>query len=250
LKESLTEIPNHVLSFSFSASVYVYPGIGGVVSFFSRIAAILAGMQESPELENEAIRRVLSGDKEAYRVLVLRYSSRILAFCRSRLEASGVPDVEDEAKDLAQEVFIRAYVSLHRFKLGESFAAWLFAIAANRVKSKFRFFARQRKLKESAINAAQAAPEGSSGASPGASELMRIQGEALLRGIALLPKDLRLPMELYYIGELSVAETAKLLKLGQEAVKTRLFRGRKALKDLAEKQKPDRGSRGTSNDEL
>jgi len=47
-----------------------------------------------------------------------------------------------------------------------------------------------------------------------------------------------------------VAETAKLLKLGQEAVKTRLFRGRKALKDLAEKQKPDRGSRGTSNDEL
>lgn len=246
MKESLTEIPNHVLSFSFSASVYVYPGIGGVVSFFSRIAAILAGMQESPELENEAIRRVLSGDKEAYRVLVLRYSSRILAFCRSRLEASGVPDVEDEAKDLAQEVFIRAYVSLHRFKLGESFAAWLFAIAANRIKSKFRFFARQRKLKESAINAAQAAPEGSSGAS----ELMRIHGEALLRGIALLPKDLRLPMELYYIGELPVAETAKLLKLGQEAVKTRLFRGRKALKDLAEKQKPDRGSRGTSNDEL
>lgn len=215
-----------------------------MVAFFFRIASILRAMPESQELENEAIRRVVSGDKEAYRVLVLRYSSRIISFCRSRLEASGVRDAEDEAEDLAQEVFIRAYVSLHRFRLGESFAAWLFAIAANRVKSKFRFFARQQKLEESAVNAALLAPEGGSGSSSEASQLMRIQGEALLRGIALLPKDLRLPMELYYIGELSVAETAKVLKLGQEAVKTRLFRGRKALKELAEKQKPDRDSRG------
>ncbi len=201
-------------------------------------------MLESPEQEDETIRRVLSGDKEAFRVLVLRYSSRILAFCRSRLEASGVRDADDEAKDLAQEVFIRAYISLHRFRPGKSFAAWLFAIAANRVKSKFRFFARQRKLEESAINAAQVSLEKATGSDSGTSELLRIQGEALLRGIAMLPKDLRLPMELYYIGELSVAETAKVLKLGQEAVKTRLFRGRKALKDLAEKQKPDRGTRG------
>ncbi len=201
-------------------------------------------MPVSPELEDETIRRVLSGDKEAYRVLVLRYSPRILAFCRSRLEASGVRDADDEAKDLAQEVFIRAYVSLHRFREGESFAAWLFAIAANRIKSKFGFFARQRKLEESAINAAMLAPKEGSGSYSGASELIRIQGEALLRGIALLPKDLRMPMELYYIGELSVAETAKLLKLGQEAVKTRLFRGRKALKEMLESRKPPRNSGG------
>jgi RNA polymerase sigma-70 factor (ECF subfamily) len=201
-------------------------------------------MPELREQENEAIRRVLSGDKEAYRILVLLYSSRIIAFCRTRLEASGVRDAEDEAKDLAQEVFIRAYVSLRRFRLGESFAAWLFAIAANRVKSRFRFFARQRKLEESAINAAQTLPEEGLRNSSDAAELMRIQGEALLRGIALLPKDIRLPMELYYVGELSVAETAQVLKLGQEAVKTRLFRGRKALKDLTERRKPYLDSRG------
>jgi len=98
-------------------------------------------MPEQHDTEQAAIRLVLSGDKEAYRSLVLRYGPRLAAFCRSHLEAAGVGGAAEEAEDMAQEVLVRAYISLHRFRLGESFAAWLFAIAANRVKTRFRFFA-------------------------------------------------------------------------------------------------------------
>jgi RNA polymerase sigma-70 factor (ECF subfamily) len=228
------------LSFSFPASTYVYSGQGYAVAFFLRIALIFTAMPEQHDTEQAAIRLVLSGDKEAYRSLVLRYGPRLAAFCRSRLEAAGVGGAAEEAEDMAQEVLVRAYISLHRFRLGESFAAWLFAIAANRVKTRFRFFARQQKLAQSAANSALVALQDN----PEDKNLMKIQGEALIKAIASLPKDLRLPMELYYIGELSVAETAKLLKLGQEAVKTRLFRGRKALKEMLESRKPPRVSGG------
>jgi len=203
-------------------------------------------MAEPRDSETAAIQRVVAGDKDAYRSLVIAYGPRILGFCRSRLEAAGVRDAAEEAEDIAQEVFIRAYASLHHFRLGESFASWLFAIAANRVKSRFGFFSRQRKLAEAAAHSALVAQEENSVDT----NYMRIQGEALIHAIAVLPKDLRLPMELYYIGELSVAETAKALKLSQEAVKTRLFRGRKALKEMLESGKPMKGVGGTTNDEM
>jgi RNA polymerase sigma-70 factor (ECF subfamily) len=194
---------------------------------------------DSKETDDEAVRRVLAGDKDAYRVLVLRYSPRMIAFCRSRLGIAGIRETEEEAKDLAQDVFVRAYVSLSKYRLGESFAAWLFAIAANRIKSKFWIFQKQRAIAESATKDAQDAQE----IDPSEESLLRLQGESLIRALSLLPKELRLPMELYYLGELSVAETASILKLGQEAVKTRLFRGRKALKELADSKKPSGVSR-------
>lgn len=195
---------------------------------------------EEDQGDDAAIRRVLGGDKDAFRQLVLRYGPRMIAFCRSRLGSAGVRDADEEAKDLAQEVFVRAYVSLAKFRLGESFAAWLFAIAANRVKTKFWIFQKQRNLAESAAREAKAARE----EDPAEESLLRLQGESLVQALVLLPKDLRLPMELYYLAELSVAETASILKLGEEAVKTRLFRGRKALKELAESKKPSGVSRG------
>ena len=194
---------------------------------------------DSKETDDEAVRRVLAGDKDAYRILVLRYSPRMIAFCRSRLGTAGIRETEEEAKDLAQDVFVRAYVSLAKYRLGESFAAWLFAIAANRIKSKFWIFQKQRAIAESAAKDAQDAQE----IDPSQESLLRLQGESLIRALTLLPKDLRLPMELYYLVELSVAETASILKLGQEAVKTRLFRGRKALKEIAESKKPSGVSR-------
>ncbi len=186
------------------------------------------------QADDEAVARVLSGDRDAFRALVDRYGQRIAAFCGSRLRS------DDEARDIAQEVFVRAYRSLATFRRGESFPAWLFAIAANQLRSRFRAFASDRhKVEAAGSEAASAAPS-----DPAEEAADAIGAQTLRKAVATLPRDQRLPVELYYFGGLSVAETARALGLGEEAVKTRLFRARKALRIALEGKQPREGSRG------
>ena len=186
------------------------------------------------QADDDAVARVLSGDRDAFRSLVDRYGQRIAAFCGSRLRS------EDEARDAAQEVFVRAYRSLGTFRRGESFPAWLFAIAANQLRTRFRVFASDRHKVEAAGSEAAAA----AASDPAEEAADAIRAQALRRAVAALPRDQRLPVELYYFGELSVAEVARALGLGEEAVKTRLFRARKALRIALEGKQPREGSRG------
>ncbi len=210
------------------------------------VAGIGSGMKASSwvyfvhmtgELRNndsEVVARVLSGDREAYRILVDKYGSRVFAFCRSRMRS------DEDARDAAQDVFIRAFNSLASFRQGESFPAWLFAIAGNHVRTRFRVFSSERRKTEAAgMMAATAAP-----ADPAEDVERKLSGEALRRAVSALPVELRWPVEFYYFAELSVAETARVLGLGDEAVKTRLFRARKALRLLLEDEQPKSVSRG------
>ncbi|MCE1195438.1 RNA polymerase sigma factor [bacterium] len=185
-------------------------------------------------VDSDAVARVLSGDREAFRALVDRYEQRIVAFCGARLRS------DDDARDAAQEVFVRAYRSLNTFRSGESFPSWLFAIAANHLRTRFRVFVSDRhKIEAAGSEAAAAAP-----ADPAEEAADAIRAQALRRAVAALPRDQRLPVELYYFGELSVADTARALSLSEEAVKTRLFRARKALRIALEGKQPRGGSRG------
>lgn len=185
--------------------------------------------------DSEVVARVLSGNREAYRVLVDKYGARVLAFCRSRMIS------EEDARDAAQDVFLRAFGSLASFRQEECFSAWLFAIAGNHVRTRFRIFSTDRRKTEAAgIAAATAVPN-----DPVDEVERTLRGEGLRRAVSALPADLRWPIELYYYAELSVAETARVLGLGEEAVKTRLFRARKSLRRTLKGEQPKRDSRGS-----
>ncbi|MEI6876301.1 MAG: RNA polymerase sigma factor [Spirochaetota bacterium] len=181
-----------------------------------------------------AIGKILAGDGGAYRVIVDAYGLRVLAFCRARLGS------EDEAQDAAQDVFVRAWTAIRGFRRGESFAAWLFAIAANHVRSRFRF--RGSESRKMAAVAAELAvlPQGDPGEE--AEEALRF--EELRTAVAELPADMRSAVELYYFGGLSVGEAATALGLGEEAVKSRLFRARKKLRTALESVQPAKPSGG------
>jgi len=184
--------------------------------------------------DNDVVARVLSGNREAFRVLVDKYGSRVVAFCGSRMHS------DEDARDAAQDVFLRAFSSLSSFRLGESFAAWLFAIAGNHVRTRFRVFhSNRRKIEAAGVELAVAAP-----ADPALDAERTFRAEALRRAVSALPPALRWPVEFYYFAELSVAETARVLGLGEEAVKTRLFRSRKELRRLLEEKQPRHDSRG------
>jgi len=177
---------------------------------------------------DDTIRRVLAGDTSAYDAIVDEFEPRLVSFCRSRL------DSEEDALDAAQEVFTSAWKALGSFRAGESFAAWLFAIAANQVRSRYRFRIHEaRKLKAAA--AEQATVPAGDPVEEAEKNLRFIGLRLAVRG---LQPEIRSVVELYYFAGLSVSETAAALHIGDEAVKSRLFRARKKLRSSLEEPQP------------
>jgi len=187
--------------------------------------------------EDSIIARVLDGDMDAYRLLVNKYGARVLAFCRMRMRS------EEDAEDASQEVFVRAYRSLASFKRGESFSAWLFAIAANNVRTHIRLFASRKQREIVFVRQEMTNPPDD----PAGEAERAFEFQALRAAVSSLPMDLRKPVELYYFAQLSVEETAEVLRLGREAVKSRLFRARKQLREaLGGNVQPEQSSEGIS----
>ena len=75
--------------------------------------------------DHDLVKRVLEGDGTAYRGLVERYQGRIYNVCY------GMVRNREDARDLAQEAFVKAYKNLHRFRLESSFYTWICRIAMN-----------------------------------------------------------------------------------------------------------------------
>lgn len=82
--------------------------------------------------EKDIISRCLAGDREAFEMIVNTYQSQLLRFTWSILGD------KDEAKDAAQDSFVRSYLHLSRFDPGKKFKTWLFTIAYNRCMDKIR----------------------------------------------------------------------------------------------------------------
>jgi RNA polymerase sigma-70 factor (ECF subfamily) len=75
--------------------------------------------------DRELVRESRRGDREAFRELVERYQRKVLAV------ASGMVSNRDDALELTQETFVKAYENLHKFKGESSFYTWLYRIAVN-----------------------------------------------------------------------------------------------------------------------
>ena len=83
------------------------------------------------------IRRVLAGDSNAYAELVRAYETRVRGYCRAMLRNAA------DADDAAQDVFLKAYQSLGRFRGEAAFSTWLYRIAANQCLDILRRSARR-----------------------------------------------------------------------------------------------------------
>jgi len=80
----------------------------------------------------QAVRKVLAGDRDAFRVLVREHGLMIRSYVGSQLHRS------DETEDLSQEVFMDAYRGLDQFDIDADFGAWLRGIARNKLLMHFR----------------------------------------------------------------------------------------------------------------
>ncbi|NNJ95181.1 MAG: RNA polymerase sigma factor RpoE [Halobacteria archaeon] len=177
-------------------------------------------------IDQALVERVQGGDKTAFDVLVQKYQSKII-----QLAYRYVHD-QDEAMDIAQEAFIKAYKALGRFRGDSAFYTWIYRIAINTAKN--HLVASSRRPPRSDIDAVEAEQyDGAMGLKEYATpERMLLRDEikkTIAGAIESLPDDLRTAITLRELEGMSYEEIAQAMDCPIGTVRSRIFRARDAI---------------------
>ena len=180
-----------------------------------------------PDPEQHLIQRAQKGDQEAFAALVREHQRYVYNL------ALGVLKNEEEALDLAQETFVRAWTALPNFRGQSRFRTWLYRIATNLCYN--RLPGLRRSLNELGDDVIVDLPETRIPFDNPVADLeLRELRSYLHRAIDRLDENYRLLISLRYQDELSYEEIATLLNLPLGTVKTGLFRARERLRRVLE----------------
>ncbi|MHA6529644.1 RNA polymerase sigma factor [Paenibacillus sp. BAC0078] len=170
------------------------------------------------------IAEVLAGNREAFAELVDKYKSRIYGLLL------GMGANPQDAQDLTQETFITAYQKLRGHNSQSSFAAWLHAIAINRLKS-------LKRKKSFGFSSSPLYPVIDGSATP-EEQYMRKESELEMHSrLAKLPERYRIVLLLFYNNELTYEEISNITGMPMHQVKNRLHRARLKLRKQWSKPK-------------
>lgn len=185
----------------------------------------MAGITDQEDRQDMA--RLNAGHDAALNALMDRHSERLFHYLVRQLNN------ESDAADLAQETFVRVYHHRARFDPDQKFSTWLYAIATNLLRDRFRWHKRHPQVsldaeREEAGSILDTLPDGAASASE---QITAEERAAEVRAaIESLPEELRTPLILSEYEELSHAEVGAILACTAKAVETRLYRARNHLR--------------------
>lgn len=172
--------------------------------------------------------RISRGDRQAFELLMRRYNKSLYRLARASLHDDA------EAKDALQDAYLSAYRSIGQFRGDAALSTWLSRLVLNECGARRRRSARRNNIfpivsMDSNTNMA------SNVADPGVapeSALTRLQvREILERKVGELPEILRVVFVMRSVEELGVQDTAEVLGIPQETVRTRHFRAKALLRE-------------------
>lgn len=178
-----------------------------------------------PIKDSEIIQKILSGQREAYADLVLKYQVRVLQLCTSLL-----PNPAD-AEDAAQEIFLKAYRSLDQFRGAAAFSTWIYRIATNHCLDLLREQSRHRTesweelvtREGERLNRLLSAPT---------NPVLRLEEADLIEQVlSCLPPEHRIVLILREVQGLSYQEIAEVLNCSLESIRARLRRARQSFEE-------------------
>lgn len=176
-----------------------------------------AGQAHAREGETVLVERARGGDARAFQGLVEAYQDRVYAL------ALRIVRSPEEAEEVAQDAFVRAWRALPRFRGEARFSTWLYRIAVRRAFDGAAGL-RVRRQREAGLDDDVACTRAAE--APGADAPRR----RLEHLVAELPAVQRAAITLYYYEDRAVAEVARILDLPDGTVKTHLHRARAALR--------------------
>ncbi|PQB03854.1 RNA polymerase sigma factor [Aureitalea marina] len=170
--------------------------------------------------DQDLIRETLSGNSQAFGKLVLAYQDFIFTV------ALRVVKVREEAEEVAQDTFIKAYESLGTYRGDSKFSSWLYSIAYRKALDRVRKYKRNKELEliEEITERQLDEVENALG-------YLEAQERRLMidQCIMKLPEQEAALITFYYFEEMSVKEIAKITDLSEDNIKIKLFRSRKKL---------------------
>jgi RNA polymerase sigma-70 factor (ECF subfamily) len=161
--------------------------------------------------------RCLTGDAEAFGLLVDRYQNVVYNVA---LRMLGNPE---DAWDVAQVTFVKAFEKLHTYKAEYKFFSWIYRIMMNESLNTL-----QRRKPQVEIDPSLAAP----GGTPEDDLDTKEMSEHVQWAVIQLPLDYRRLIVLRHFGNLSYREIARALAIPEKTVKSRLFTARRMLRDI------------------
>jgi RNA polymerase sigma-70 factor (ECF subfamily) len=204
--------------------------------------AVLGPVHAEPKEDGHLVERARTGDRDAFEELVRRHHQRVY---RTLLAVTGN---KEDAEDLAQTTFLKAFEHLGEFHGTAKFSTWLTRIAVNEGLQRLR-------ARKPMVSLDETGPDENEefrprqvrdwGETPeqalSRSEIRAVVEQELMH----LPEKYRMVVMLRDLEELSTEETARALGLGIAVVKTRLLRGRLMLRErLAPRFAVTRGGAG------
>ena len=183
-------------------------------------------MRRVVEMENlsdqQLIKLVLKGEKDAFSVLVMRYQKQIYSL------TYRFTNNPEDARDLAQEIFIHLYRVLPKYDGKRNFFSWMYKVASNVCCNALRREKQQQTFPlDKVINFSPLTVPRD--IHPEEYYERREMRELVRQAVAELPDKYRLPIILRYMEDLSYREIAEILDLPITTIETRLYRGKALL---------------------
>ena len=187
--------------------------------------------------DNDIIARILAGDKNAYGGIMRRYNQRMYRIARSIVTDDAA------AMDIVQEAHIKAYTKLDDFSDSSKFFSWLATITRNEAFMYLRKHKREISMADDVIQYFEQTEtdhntniliDNNKDLPDAALENTQLK-KLIVKHIDSLPEDFRIVFVLRAIEQLSVRETAEILDIKEETVKTRYFRAKRILRSQIQK---------------
>ena len=178
------------------------------------------------------IRRAQRGDADAFEQLLLEHQKNVYNLC---YRMAGNPD---DAMDLSQETFLRAWRCLDQYQFASAFSTWLYRLCSNIC---IDFLRRRRRQQTVPLTFEDADGEEQTYAVPDVQPLpeeqveLKLTRETLAAAMAQLLPEHRAVLQLRVVTEMSYEQIADVLDLQIETVKSRLSRARNQLKKILER---------------
>lgn len=180
------------------------------------------------ETDEQVAARVQAGNAEAFGILIERFEAKLMRYARKFLQNT------DDAQDVVQDVFIKAYENLQSFDVSRRFSPWIYRIAHNE-------FVNELKKKQSrntifTIDFDTLFPHLRATDTADSATLERDMRETLEKYLSVLEPKYREPLILYYLENMDYREIADIMHIPVSTVGVRLARGKTMLKKLSVKK--------------